>query len=464
MQSTSLTSVRAGMSRSLYFASLQLALATSAASVALLAFPASAEAQTQPWLADRRYTEGPGFQVGDFELHPGIAAEFGYDSNYFYRGDDEDPIGAMRLRITPSFSVSTLGPQRREPGTSLPWVAFRAGIHATYDEFFPISGSQAGKDSMAENRNVGGRVDFNVDFAPGRVVFGSVHGGFSRNIEASNAGVQAESFNRLVPDGGAEIGFAPGGGTFDWRFGYNFIGTFFESDSYTDLNNFNHEFTTRGRWRFLPRSALTFDGRFGIIQYSADGSEKTGSHPMRARVGYNGLITNSFALMVMGGWGASFYTPTPQEDFDSFIGHAEVKWLITPSPSTDPQAASLSLSSLAAGFYRDFADSYIGTYEEINRGYLKFSYMFAGRFLLVVDGGVAAVIHPPIENLGSEGFTSIRIDPSVFGEYRFVDFFGVNATVRYDTNITDETVSSSGASEDLQWQRIQAFVGARAFW
>ena len=169
------------------------------------------------------------------------------------------------------------------------------------------------------------------------------------------------------------------------------------------------------------------------------------------------------AVLAMGGWGASFYTPTPQQDFDSFIGQAEIKWLITPSASNDPGAASLSLSSLAAGFTRDFADSYIGTYEEINRGYLKFSYMFAGRFLLIVDGGVAAVVYPPIESLNvSEGFTTIRIDPSIFGEYRFVDFFGLNATVRYDANFTDQTVGD--LNEPLQWQRFQAFLGARVFW
>ena len=126
---------------------------------------------------------------------------------------------------------------------------------------------------------------------------------------------------------------------------------------------------------------------------------------------------------------------------------------------------ALSLSSLAAGFSRDFADSYIGTYEEINRGYVKFSYMFAGRFLVVVDGGVAAVLYPPIENLGvDEGFTAIRIDPSVFAEYRFVDFFGLNATVRYDTNITDQTVSNADETEELQWQTFQAFLGARLMW
>ncbi|NUP14163.1 MAG: outer membrane beta-barrel protein [Polyangiaceae bacterium] len=439
------------MSRSLPFATVVLLA---------IAIPNVSWAQTQPWLEDRRYTEGPGIQVGDFELHPGVAAEFGYDSNYFYRSNDEDPIGTLRLRITPSFSVSTLGLQRREPGTPPPWVQFRAGIHATYDEFFPVSGSEAGQDEMRDQRNVGGRADFQVDFAPGRVVFGNVHGGVTRAIEASNTGQQAESFNRVIPDGGAEIGFAPGGGLFDWRFGYNFTGTFFESSAFTNLNNFNHEFTTRGRWRFLPRSALTFDGRFSIIDYP-DPVDKTDSHPMRARLGYNGLITNSFALLVMGGWGASFYTPTPQEDFDSFIGQAEVKWLITPSPAMDPQAASLSLSSLAAGFFRDFADSYIGTYEEIDRGYVKFSYMFAGRFLLVVDGGVAAVIHPDIPDLLPDGNTAVRVDASVFGEYRFFDFFGVNATVRYDTNITDAVLTDG---EELQWQRFQAYLGARLMW
>ena len=94
----------------------------------------------------------------------------------------------------------------------------------------------------------------------------------------------------------------------------------------------------------LPRSALTFDGRFDFINYP-NATDKTASHPMRVRLGYNGLITNSLAVLAMGGWGASFYTPTPQQDFDSFIGQAEVKWLITPSASNDPAAASLSLSS-----------------------------------------------------------------------------------------------------------------------
>jgi hypothetical protein len=437
------------MRRSLLFGTLCASLFVSGA----------ASAQTQPWLSDRRFAEGKGIEVGDFEFHPGIATEVGYDSNWFYRGANEDPVGSLRIRVTPHASIGTLGAQRR-PDAPPPDIAFRAGISATYDEFVPVSGDQAGQDAMASNRNVGGRAEAAVDFFPGQSVFGSLRAGFTRNIQASNVGLQQESFNRMVPDAGAEIGIAPGGGLLDWRLGYNFVGNFFESDRFSTLNNFNNEISTRGRWRFLPRSAVTFDGRFGFISYT-DATQKTDSHPMRARIGYNGLVTNSFAVLAMVGWGASFYTPTPQEDFDSVIGQAEVKWLIAPPASVDPAAASLALSSLAIGFTRDFSDSFLGTYENLNRGYAKFSYLFAGRFLVIVDAGGAALVYPNIPAAGITAFTAGRIDASAFAEYRFTDYLGVNANVRFDTNLTDVTTSEG---DELKWQRIQAYLGARAFW
>src|SRR3954453_5205794 len=108
-----------------------------------LALPAVASAQDQPWLKDRKYTEGIGYRVGDFELHPGAAGEFGYDSNYYRRGPDESAVGMLRLRITPSLSISTLSRQRREvaPNPPPPDFEFRGGLAATYNEFFPVSGS-----------------------------------------------------------------------------------------------------------------------------------------------------------------------------------------------------------------------------------------------------------------------------------------------------------------------------------
>src|SRR5438309_1416749 len=80
-------------------------------------YSTAAFAQEQMWLKDRRYGEGVGIRTGDLELHPGIAGEFGYDSNYFLRSDRDDgekPVDTLRLRITPSFSLSTISQQRRE--------------------------------------------------------------------------------------------------------------------------------------------------------------------------------------------------------------------------------------------------------------------------------------------------------------------------------------------------------------
>src|SRR5262245_60866149 len=95
---------------------------TLAATSAVLAVSSVAAAQ-QPWLADRRYGEGIGLRAGDFELHPSVAAEFGYDSNYFQRsGSEPTPANAVptetpvedafRLRVTPSLTLSTLRERR----------------------------------------------------------------------------------------------------------------------------------------------------------------------------------------------------------------------------------------------------------------------------------------------------------------------------------------------------------------
>jgi hypothetical protein len=428
-----------------------------AAVIASTAIPAVAEAQDQPWLRDRKYTEGIGYRVGDFELHPGVAAEFGYDSNYLHR--DTTPVGNLRLRITPSLSLSTLSKERREqaPGPP-PSAEFRAGISLTYNEFFPVSGPDALQGQMHALRDVNGALDLSLSILPSRPWSGQLTAGVSRNITppelASGGGWQ-----RDTPRASAELIWTPGGGLLDWRLGYEFTGTFFEQRP--TLTNLQNEIRTRGRWRFLPRTALMYDARFGFISYTNSGG-KTDSHPMRAMLGLNGLITSSFSLLAQVGWGASFYTPKPQEDFNSVIGQLEVKWFITPNPSNDPAAAGLALSTIALGFLRDFHDNYFGTYYERDRGYVNFSYFFGGRFLVVVDGGVAAIVHPlTTVPFTAPPFTDVRIDASLFGEYRFKNPFGINATLRYNGNLSSQELIVPGGRDNLGFHDIEAYLGAR---
>ena len=99
----------------------------------------------------------------------------------------------------------------------------------------------------------------------------------TRQITAGDAGQPAsfnsgDTFNRDVPSAGAELAWSPGSGLVEWRLGYQFTGNFFES--LTALTNIDNEIITRGRWRFLPRTSLVFDGRFGFIDYTAPGAAR----------------------------------------------------------------------------------------------------------------------------------------------------------------------------------------------
>ena len=104
-------------------------------------------------VTDRRYSEGSGIRAGDLEIHPGLAGEFGYDSNYFLLANDgEKPIDALRFRLTPSLSLSTISQQRREADSGapeLPKVGFRAGVAATYNEF--IATKSENSDAMSRS-------------------------------------------------------------------------------------------------------------------------------------------------------------------------------------------------------------------------------------------------------------------------------------------------------------------------
>lgn len=428
-------------------------------------FAESAAAQDQPWLKDRKYREGEGFLVGDFELHPGIGAEFGYDSNYFHRASGEDPIGSLRLRISPSFAISTLGPQRRGEDAPPPTVNFRAEIGASYNEFFPVSGSDAGMEAMKDQRNIGGDLGLNLDILPEREWSGRLFAGVTRTVMPTNEGDTSASFNRDIPRAGAELIWAPGGGMLDWRLGYTFEGTFFEVGDFSGLNSIRNTVSTRGRWRFLPRTAFMYDLRAGFYLYPW-GDVKTNSYPLHSRIGLNGLFTPSFGLMALAGWGTSLYQGETDSDFDSVIGQLEVKWYITPVSEGDPMNISAALSSLAAGFIRDFDDSFLGTYLERDRGYLKFSYLFGGVFLAAVEGGVGAVLFPSVPLYGQgEGWADVGVDASVLAEYRIQDMWGINATFRYDGYFSDTALAipGTGLTDQMAYQEIQAFIGARWF-
>ncbi len=151
---------------------------------------ASQEAGAQEWLKDRRYQEGAGIRTGDVELHPGIGGEIGYDSNFFLRTHKENPrfinggpthfpVESGVIRVTPSFSISTIGAQRQEANGALAMpspLAFRGDIAATYREFL-------GPEEIRQQRNVSGNASARLDINQSRPVGFGVFANYQRFIQ-----------------------------------------------------------------------------------------------------------------------------------------------------------------------------------------------------------------------------------------------------------------------------------------
>jgi hypothetical protein len=447
---------------------------TLAATLLLGALPLTAHAQMQPWLADRRYGEGIGVRVGNLELHPGISGEVGYDSNYFLRAPEENPIAAYRLRVTPSISLATLGAQRREglsPAGPAP-VSFRAGAYAAYNEL--IAADSKHSSQVRDQRHVDVGADLGLTLFPAGHVGVDSYLNFVRMVQPSNDTDTENAFDRDSIRAGAGATWRPGGGLFSWRLGYEFLYNYFELRPYQDLNNYQNQVNLRGRWRFLPRTALLYDGSYTWISYARN-NVQTDGNIVQSRIGLNGLVTSQFALLGMVGWAGTFYdarsNQAPQQ-FDSIVGQAEVKWYLNGQPTLESTSAPVGLSWVALGYTRDVKNSYLGNFYQRDRGYAQVSYLLGGVFVGAVNAGIANVAFPESPANGTPAFSEQRLDASIFGEYRLSNTVGINATVSYLRNFTDQVVypkntagmpDMTATPDYLKFQQWQAFLGARWF-
>jgi hypothetical protein len=450
---------------------LRLILAASL-SVVLVAGAASA---AQPWLQDRRYGEGIGLRAGRFEFHPSISTEFGYDSNFFQRAESERPVDAWRLRVTPSLTLETLSDRRRgaDPA-STPMLQMQANTFVSYSELF---GSSEVTDQRRFDVGVGAR----AQIAPKRPLGADVYADYVRNGEPSNLPGTDHTFDRGSVRGGAGVTWVPGGGLFDWRLGYEAQYNYFEDQPYTALQNTQQSILTRGRWRILPRSGFLYDARYTFIRYTHKRSPQPEGDDLQARLGFSGLVTNRIAFLLMAGWNSTFYEThrnttaalqaTNARNYDGYVGQVEFKYFVM-AQQAEGESAQTGLSSIAAGFIRDVNNSYLGSFYTRDRAYLGFDYFLAGMFVANVQGGFSSYHFPQVNEFNG-AFSQQHVDVSVFGEYRFSDTFGLNATFLYDraigkgSNPNGVLVSqdSSGAQYDnLEYSRIQAYLGLRLFW
>jgi hypothetical protein len=445
-------------------------------------FGATGAARAQGWLADRQRTEGPGIRLGDFELHPGIGVELGYDSNVYYTADNPAPglpqrVESAILRVTPHLLVSTEGAQRQAEGESsgqtaaLPDVTFRGGLWASYYEFF----------ADERRRNLSLDAGIRVNFLPGRAVSFSIYDDFSRSIRPFVENFLDNSTARDQNSAGLDVTFSTHGNVFQVRTGYRFQLDYFEGASFQYGNNGTHTITLQETFRFLPQTGIVHDTQVAYRDYfNPDVSPVSEVHDgltVTSRLGINGAITPEISLLAMFGYSAGWFfsdLPGYDQDYDSVVAQAQLAWAIT-------QGVQLSI-----GYTRTFVPSFIGNYSSQDRGYAQFQMLFGGSFLLGIGAGVAyvdfgQVIGAPsptcpnpcalgVNAAGVDTFerTDVRVDASLFAEYRFTDWLGVNGTVSYLGDFTDFRYKvaplGSGVFDPAGYNKFEAWFGVRVFY
>lgn len=448
--------------------------------------PASAHAQVQPWLADRRQ-RGMGIRAGDLELHPGVAGELGFDSNYAQgSGDEGQATGAddvflqepvvpsLRLRVTPSLSVNTLGPARnpQSVGVLPPKFTFNADLALRLNQLFALG---AEFDEGSSTRTfIDGDLSLQADVLPRRPWSFGVNAMVSRVAQPSNdPSVVDAVLSRTALTGGGDLRWRPGGGTLEWSVGYDGTYTTFDDESLR-LDYVDHGPNIKGRWTFFPQTALLYDGRIGFVSYVSRGNERlVDSTPMTSTLGFNGLITPKIAVLAQAGWKATFFEGNRVPDYDGLIGRAEATWFI----ASDSPDGVRGFSTLKLGYQRDVANSGISNYYIIDKVFADLSYAAAGVFFVTARAGLGFIKHPQTTLLVLEGNTfaprdihELRPDVLVSGEYRLTRNVALLGSLSYTGSMGDNIIllnrntdGETQYADNLAFSRFTALVGARWF-
>jgi hypothetical protein len=448
---------------------------------ATLAFGQLNLAHAQAWLSEPRRAEGAGIRVGRLVLHPGVAGEFGYDSNLFLRSstpgtENGEPSLPRRelliFRVTPHVSAASVdrdGELLRDdaPSASPPTLAFRLNAMASYREFLGVE-----PDSSFKPRVLSGEVDGRVELFPQRPITLAAAAGYTHAKSPNALGIQALAFDVDAVRAGLDVKARYG--TFEASIGYGFLATFFDSVPTTPFSNWQHALSVRNQWRFRPQTSLFHETVQNVTLFRTPDravNNLADSRPLRTRLGLNGLVTPRVGVLLAAGYGASFHDRAKATaQYDGVIGQAEFRTRLTRSTMQEGSSGSSAALQvdLSGGYVRDFENNYLGTYTATDKGYATVSTVLFGRLWFRVQGSLAWLRYPGATLQGgvfaSPAFDVRRGEVSAFGEYRFGDSFAVNVTAQYLQNASDAKIRYDAARVfGIGFARTQLFLGARFF-
>jgi len=425
--------------------------------------------QSAGWLVDRSRREGPGIRVGNLELHPGIGAEVGYDSNVFLDSSDEptlDPEGSLVFRISPHFDVSNIGRQRQTQGETQgvnenpPKVEFRFGVNGQVYIFL----QDDAPTDVALNSDLDVRL---FPRGPFSVAFGN-H--FTRRVRPfTQRAVGGATTDFGTDQNRTTVAFTgqSRGGVVRSTWSYTFGIFHLEDPGLRYANHFDHQVGADVHFRFLPSTSLFWDANVTFTNYYNASDEdyltQSDSTRVRTRVGINGVVTPRFSGTVAVGYGAAFVDNDAIAERETFNADVQLRFQLAPT------------SKLSIGYDRTTAGSIVGNYRVQDRVSAGFQWLLGGSFLLSLDASAAHVDYGTLLITDSSGMPLVDgerkdwiLNAQLFAEYRATNWLGINVTLGYTGVITDFEYPNSamGVSvlDPAGFNKFEAWLGARVFY
>lgn len=300
--------------------------------------------------------EGPGIRLGDrLVLHPGIAAEFRYDSNIFFQPNNE--VGGFMLRLMPTVDLATRPPQRG--GNAPHKVDFRLHAGLDYREWLTSD------PALSRYRMFGVQAGMLLTILPHYPFSIDLYDNYTRTSQPPYTRGDS-NIDRDTNEVGIRFRYKPGGGRLELHLGYAFGIDFFEVSRLRDFNVMYHRVHLRLSWKFFPKTALYIEASEQPTIYPTPGmTAHPDSFPLRVTAGLIGLLTAKLSFHLWIGYGNGFYvsrdpmvpTPNPQ----TAIGGVELRW----KPSM--------LSTGVIGYRHDFVNSLLGAYFDVDNAYISWS-------------------------------------------------------------------------------------------
>jgi hypothetical protein len=299
--------------------------------------------------------EGPGVKIGEGTvLRPVFGLETGVVSNVFYKNDNPQAAGLLRLLAqigTGSFGRDRMTANDGDAGVALPTWQYRADLRLSYDQMLSNDSTVTNTASLGSfPSGLGVGATFRGLVWPGRTVTFGFNEDYVRLIRAANFETDADT-NRDINTVALNLLVHPAGRSLS---GYVYASNTIDVFERSQQQFANRQLTTFGlhpMWRWLPQTTVYADVSYGLNSGIGSASLKASSQPFTAIAGIATLLTEKLTLNVQGGYTYASYSAGP--GYSDFIADVAFGYRYSPLGRVVATWDLQNSDSVNANFYRE---------------------------------------------------------------------------------------------------------------